>query len=125
MKKLYLITGLCAALAFTALPIAVTQTGCASANRTAYQTVGVTQITVDAAMNAWGAYVASGKAGETQEAQVKLAYQQYQATAVTVIDAARAAGANANAPILNQAVAAASASLNNLINLVKSFGVKL
>lgn len=122
MKKSILLIGLSLMLA-VALP--TTQIGCASAERTAYQTVGVTQITVDAAMTAWGGYVASGKASVFQEQTVKQAYQQYQLAAVSVIDAARVAGANANTPILNQAVAAASASLGNLVNLIKSFGVKL
>jgi hypothetical protein len=125
MKKLFSASLLTAAAIYCSVLFAPLLTGCASFERTAYQTVGSVQITVDVAMQGWGAWVAAGKGTIAQEAAVKKAYQQYQLAAVTVIDAAKAAGANAGAPILNQAVAAASVSLENLVNLIKSFGVKL
>ena len=52
--------------------------GCRSLEQTAYVATGATVATVDAAMQAWGDYVAEGHATPEQEAAVKLAYERYQ-----------------------------------------------
>lgn len=100
-----------------------TQIGCSSVERTTYQAVGVTQVSVDTAMAVWNAHVGAGKASVTQEMQVKKAYEQYQLAAFIVIDTAKSAGST-NSPALNQVIASASTSLANLVNLLRSFGVK-
>lgn len=62
-------------------------TGCASAEKTAYTATSATYTTVDAAMTAWGAYVAQFHPGVNMESAVKRTYEQYQAAARGVADA--------------------------------------
>jgi len=123
MKRLYLLAGLCASLALAALP--TTQIGCSSVERTAYQAVGATQVSVDVAMAVWNDYVKAGKASVTQEMQVKKAYEQYQLAAFIVIDTAKATNSKTNSAALNQVLASASTSLANLVTLIRSFGAKI
>src|SRR5437870_8764850 len=116
-------SGIAIAVLVVAIPITH---GCKSAEKVAYQATSTAQITVDAAMTAWGDWVGQGKATVDQERAVKSAYLKYQAAAVTVIDAAKSvSGSPTNAPAFNLAVTAASAALGDLVNLLKQFGVKL
>lgn len=57
------------------LPLLLLLLGCQSA----YKTTGVTIVTVDAAMNAWGDYVRAGLSTPEEEAKVKSAYDKYYA----------------------------------------------
>jgi hypothetical protein len=52
--------------------------GCASLETTAYRTVGAVSVTVDGAMNGWGAWVRAGKATPEDEAVVRKVYERYQ-----------------------------------------------
>jgi len=96
-----------------------------------YRAAGTTIVSVDTAMNLWGAYVASGKATVAQEQAVKAAYEKYQASMAVACDAGAvyASTSSTNAPAaslaLSQAVANASQELTDLENLINSFGVKL
>ena len=115
----------------------VLSSGCASANKTAYKATGVAVITVDAAMSAWGSYVKQNHPPASQEQAVKDAFEKYQAAASLVATAGAAhakvladranggtgdaTGAMAN---LNAAIAIATSSLSDLINLLQTFGVK-
>lgn len=108
-------------------------TGCASLSRTTYKTVGTAQVTVEVALAAYNDFAKAGKTTPQQNLAVKKAFEQYQLASVAVIDAARAAQRaqtdSTNAPTsnaaLNTALAAASASLSDLIALIQSFGVKI
>jgi hypothetical protein len=110
---------------------------CSTANLVAYKTATTTQITVEAAMTVWGDYVKGQDAAGTpvsmdKRDQVKSAYEKYQMCAVVVADAGagytqaqsstNATGAQA---VLNTAIAIAGTSLADLVNLIRSFGVKI
>ncbi len=105
--------------------------GCASTPQQAtYQAAGTTVVSVDAAMNLWGAYVAAKHPSTNVEAQVENAYDKYQASMAVVCDAGAAyaatGGTNATASAaLSQAVVNSSQELTDLENLITSFGVKL
>jgi hypothetical protein len=106
-------------------------TGCASSPQQAtYQAAGTTVVSVDTAMNLWGAYVAANHPSTNLEAQVENAYDKYQASMAIVCDAGAAyaatGGTNATATAaLNTAVANSSQELTDLENMITSFGVKL
>ena len=79
MKIKFLIPLLYALLASSiAVPIAVSLTGCASTEKTAYRVVGVTDVTVHNAMLLWGAHVKAGKATARQIVDVNNKYEHYQ-----------------------------------------------
>lgn len=108
-------------------------TGCASAEKAAYTATSATYTTVDAAMTAWGAYVAQFHPGVNMESAVKRTYEQYQAAARGVADAGLAyrkavdAGGDATGvkASLDQALAVASSALGNLVNILAQFGIQL
>jgi hypothetical protein len=106
-------------------------TGCASTPQQAsYRAVGTTIVSVDTAMNLWGAYVAAKHPSPIQETAVKAAYEKYQASMTVVCDAGAAysatGGTNATAvAAFNTAVANAGQELTDLENLMTSFGVTL
>ena len=105
--------------------------GCKSTpQQVAYQTAGTAIVSVDTAMNLWGAYVAANHPGAAVETKVKAAFDKYQAAMATVCDAGAiySATGTTNAPAaaaLNQAVASAGQSLLDLENLLTALGVKL
>lgn len=95
-----------------------------------YQAAGTTVVTVDSAMNLWGAYVAANHPGTNAELAVRSAYEKYQAGMAVACDAGAAysatGGTNAIATAaLNEAIANSSTELLDLENLISSFGVKL
>jgi hypothetical protein len=105
--------------------------GCqTSPQQATYQAAGTAVVTVDAAMNEWGAYVADAHPGTNIEAAVASAYGKYQNSMAIVCDAGEAyaatGGTNATAvAALNQAIANSSQELTDLEQLIASFGVKL
>lgn len=118
------------ALAFI---IPVTQTGCKNPDRTAYSVVAVSYTTVDAAMSAWGAYVAQFHPGVQTEQKVKQAYDSYQAAAYAAADAgaayarARATGANESEAkaAFDTALAVSASAIANLTSVLSQFGIHL
>lgn len=110
---------------------------CSTANTVAYKSVTTTQVTVEAAMTGWGDWIQDQAIKGTpvpmeQRAKVKAAYERYQAAAVLVTDAGMGytrANGTTNAPTaqaaLNVAIQVAGASLSDLVNLIRSFGIKL
>ena len=121
------------ALAFAVMPGA---TGCKSTpQQITYNTAAATTITVETALKAYNVFAAQGKTTIEQNRQVKAAYEKYQAAFAVVCDAGTIYAASSdtiggtNAPAaslaLQQAVINANASLNDIINLIRSFGVKL
>jgi hypothetical protein len=96
-----------------------------------YQSAGTAVVSVDTAMNLWGAYVAANHPPIAQEQAVKAAYEKYQAAMATACDAGAiyAATGSTNAPAtslaLQQAIASVGKELVDLENLIASFGVKL
>jgi hypothetical protein len=115
--------------------ILCTGTGCSTtAQQAAYQAAATTTVTVDTAMNLWGAYVAANHPGPTAEAKVKAAFEKYQATMAVVLDtgaiyastsATNSAAAGPAQAALNTATAQAAAELGDLETLITSYGVKL
>jgi hypothetical protein len=102
--------------------------------RAAYNTVAGVEVSVDVAMQAWGDYVSQFQPSASQEAAVKAAFEKYQAIEQVAIDAAQfyatlAArsdpGTAAAQAQKDAAMAQAAASLGDLVNLLRSFGVKL
>lgn len=120
-------------LGFTPLALAFSLfvSGCQTTPQQAtYQAAGTTVVSVDAAMNLWGAYVAANHPGTNEEAAVKSAYEKYQAAMAVACDAgaayAAAGGTNSTAAAaLNEAIANSSTELLDLEKLISSFGVKL
>jgi len=112
--------------------------GCA----TSYKTEKAADVTVSAAMTAWGNYVAQYHPPVAQELQVKAAFEKYQAAELLAVDAtksmfdltatnaATAGTTNATASAVAQlkvtaATQAASQALADLIAVIQSFGVQI
>lgn len=116
-------------------PVALSVGGCSSAGKTAYRTTATASVTVDAAMSAWGRWVKDHKPSAESELKVKSAFETYQKAVSTVADTGAAyqrAKEKPNNPALpeaqvkfNAAIAAASAALADLTNLIVSLGVKI
>ena len=105
-------------------------TGCQSTPQLiAYQSAGTAIVSADTAMQLWGAYVAANHPGTNIEAQVKSAFEKYQASVAVLCDAGAiysAAGTNTTAAAaFSQATANAGQSLLDLENLLTTVGVKL
>lgn len=116
----------------------LTGSGCA----TSYKTEKAADITVSAAMTAWGNYVAQYHPPVSQELQVKAAFEKYQAAEILAVDATHSlfdltstnsatagstnavSSATAQAKV-TQAVAAEAQALADLIALIQGFGIKI
>lgn len=113
MKKLF--TSIILGLSLIAAPVMFT------ACQTAGKTLATTVQTVDGAMQGWAMWVALGKSTPAQEAQVKLAYEKYQAAESIAKNAILDGIKTGN----QSGWAAVSAALTNsrteLINLINSF----
>jgi len=105
--------------------------GCGTVQSASYKAAGTTAVTVDTAMQAWGAYVATAHPSTNQEQLVKTAYERYQAGMAAVCDAGAiyASASQTNAPAASAALQTAIGNANNEISdletLITSFGVKL
>ncbi len=137
MKKTRLI--LAAVLTTIAIPILCLSPGCV----TSYKAEKAADITVSAAMTAWGDYVAKNHPPVSQELQVRAAFRRYQAAEILAIDATKGIfdlnstnsdGTNsidaATAQLMvkarvQAATSAASAAFADLVGLLTSFGVKI
>lgn len=96
-------------------------TGCASVQKTSHQAIGVTAVTVDAAMQVWAEYAKAGHAPAEQVAAVEDAYRKYFAAINTAIDIGKAAAASKDDAALTVALKLAGAAQANVIELVKQF----
>lgn len=135
LSRFALIFPIC--FAFYASPIVFTVgcSGCGSLGKTTYRSTATAGVTVDAAMSAWGRWVKEHKPSAETELKVKNAFETYQQAVSTVADTGAAyqrAKANPNNPALpeaqvkfNAAIAAASAALADLTNLIVSLGAKI
>ena len=96
----------------------------------AYKGESAANVTVIAAMTAWGAYVASEHPGIPAELKVKSAFEKTQSAELALIDATTAwvaskpadGGATAPPNVL-AAQAAFQTAVNELVALVKAFGI--
>ncbi len=102
--------------------------------KAAYTAVGTVQVSVDAAMNEWGAYVATAHPPVTEEQVVESAYIKYQTAFAVVCDAGsvyaatsvtNTAGTSAASSALTQAINTANQDITDLETLITSYGVKL
>jgi ABC-type glycerol-3-phosphate transport system substrate-binding protein len=113
------------------LGLLVGASGCSS-TKGVYRASATAKVTADTVMTSWGHYVKQFHPPLEQETQVKMAFEQYQAAQLTVLNAAIAyrkaqdAGINLSKPQrdLNAAVALAASALSDLIGLVQRFGVR-
>lgn len=109
--------------------------GCKSTPQSvAYQTAATTRVSVDTAMHLWGKWVESGQSTVDQEVKVRDAFRKYQASMLVVCDAGaiyaasgttNAYGATGTAAALQQAISNCDTTINDLLKLIASFGVKL
>ncbi|HXC34271.1 MAG TPA: hypothetical protein VNV43_00235 [Candidatus Acidoferrales bacterium] len=115
------------------LPLAVAillGAGCASTGpqQVTYQAAGTTIVSVDAAMNEWGTYVAMAHPGTNAEIAVESAYEKYQSTMAVACDLGATYSATGGTNVfaaLDQAIQNSSQELTDLETLIASFGVKL
>jgi hypothetical protein len=105
--------------------------GCASAPETAFKAEAATDITVSAAMTAWGDYVAQFHPPASEELAVESAFDKYQALEILAVDATafyteetstNSAGSTA---AMTSAQNDAGQALEDLISLIRTFGVKI
>lgn len=123
IQKSLSVLGLCIALSGGAV-VATSCGGCSSWRSATHKTVGTVVITSDAAMKTWAAYVHAGKATTNQEAQVKAAYEKYQAAMNTVIDAAKSATTSTNKAAMDVVINLATVAQGNLVNLITTLTAK-
>jgi hypothetical protein len=71
-------------------------------------------------MKIWADYVATGKATDAQQVQVRSAYQKYQASMLAVIDAGKASTA-VSPYMLDAIVSSAAIAQTDLINIINAF----
>ena len=108
-----------------------THCGCgANAQKTTYRIAATTPVSVEAALRLYNVAAAQGKTTIEQNQKVKAAYLKYQSSFALLCDsgAVYAAAGPGDAPAaaaLQQAVQNSSATINDFIALVTSFGVKL
>jgi hypothetical protein len=123
MKKTMAIT----MIALSICAAAPVFTGCGTtAQKTAYKT---------AAVKMYNVIAGQGKTTVSQNLAVKAAYTKYQVTFAAVCDAgaAYAAAGASNVPanvsaasaVLQQAISNSSTSIQDILNLIKAYGVKL
>jgi len=120
-------------LAFASIALMII--GCnTTPQKVAYRAAGTTVVSVDTAMNLWGAYVKANHPPVAQELAVENAFEKYQTSMAVALDAGAAYAATSvtNATFLQkaslalqQASSTASQDLTDLENLITSFGVKL
>lgn len=106
----------------------------AGCGTTPYKVTATTQVSVQAAMHMWGAYVKANHPPVAQEQAVKSAFEKWQSAMAVVCDAgkvyaaAQQAGA-ANESILlaglEQAISDLAANKQDIFDLITKFGVKL
>jgi hypothetical protein len=102
--------------------------GCKSTPATkVYKVSAAADITATTALAVWDSYLASHPDTPAEkELIVKAAYERYQAAQIAVLDAAIAfkQSGDAGKPVFDSAIAAAGASLGDLIAVLRQFGVQ-
>lgn len=125
------IISMLAAVALLGAVAVVTPSCTTSAARATYQTAATTTVSVEAAVRAYNVFAAEGKTTVEQNRQVKAAYEKYQACMAVLCDAGAvyAAGVNSTnasaSAAMQQAAVNLSASINDVLALVRAFGVKI
>jgi hypothetical protein len=101
--------------------------GCASVQTTAGKLLASTATTVDGAMQGWAIWVAQGHATAQQEAQVRSAYGQYQASMSIALGAYNAMVQSGDQSVwltASQILASNGAAVVALVQSFTSGGVK-
>lgn len=103
------------------------QTGCSTTQQTkAYQVVSASYTSVDAAMKAWGNYVATYHPPKEDELLVVRAYTSYQAATRVVIDACRMADETKETKArIDIAIKSANNALTDLMLVLQQCGITL
>ena len=101
-------------------------TACGTVQDTSGKTLGTVETTVDGAMKGWASWVVAGHTTPTQEAQVQVAYAEYQAAYQVASTAWITAVNNKDTTTMNQIVAQLTADAQPLETLITSLegGVK-
>jgi hypothetical protein len=115
---------------FVGLALGLTACKSSGPQQVTYQTAATTAVTVEAAMNEWGAYVAANHPGTNAEMVVAGYYAKYQDSMAVVCDAGAAysatGGTNSTAiAALQEAIGNSSQELTDLENAITSYGVHL
>jgi len=112
MRKLYYLGLFFLILAFS---------GCVTAEKNAYRTLGTVSTLADQSMTAWGDYVKKGNATPAEELKVRAAYTSYQKSMVAAKLAVYAyrASKKENPDELTAAVNAVNASVLEVVKVVQ------
>lgn len=121
---------LCGLLAFGATGCGIFQ---AKPAKVATNISDASKITVEAALRAWNDYIPVGKPSLQQQEQVRDAWKKYKAAQLLLLDCAiivkESEAAGLNDPqaqeALNISIAEASNALGDLVNLLRTFNVKI
>lgn len=105
-------------------------TGCKSATpaKAAVNVSDTARVTVEHALSAWDDYIVRFHPPVSEQFKVKQAWSKYQSTQLVVLDAAialKTTGSAGDGAKLNAAIADAGTAISDLINLIRSYGVKL
>jgi hypothetical protein len=95
--------------------------GCTTFTNSAGKVLASSAMTVDAAMQGWATWVSMGKAGPTQETQVKAAYQKYQVAIQTATLAYQAAVVSGDQTAWKQAETVLTQTQSSVLNLISQF----
>lgn len=109
------------AVAFLLASLIGCVSGCATTQTTAGKLLASTAITVDGAMQGWATWVAAGQSNPQQEAQVKAAYQKYQASMALASSAYAALAAGGDKTAWETAANLLTANQNALLAIITSF----
>lgn len=105
-----------------AIALAALVMGCATFQQNAGKTLATIATTVDAAMTGWATYVTvSGTVTPAQQAQVKSAYEKYQACMATALAAYNGLSSSAGQPSWTQALTTLQAAQGTLTQLLNAF----
>lgn len=106
-------------------------TGCAGTTpaKAAVNVSDSAKITVESALRAWDAYIVQYRPSLEKQRAVKNAYNKYKSAQITVLDAAilvKTTTGNADVETkLNAAITDAGVALADLVNLLRTYGVKI
>ena len=132
LRKLFApLISLLAVCAICVAPL-VACSGCKTSQQTvAFKVAKTVEISADTAMSAWGDYVGKFHPSASVEQKVSDAFTKYQKAMITIADAGEQWTAKigtieepTSQQVYNAAIAAGSAALADLVDLVRSFGVK-
>jgi hypothetical protein len=122
MKTIYLIFALFVGC------LVIPSTGCKSPSRTLYTVEASAHVTIETALKAWNDHLGNHAVTLADERRVKDAFDKYKSAMVFAVRASQSYATLKNGEsekAANVAYADAIDSLSALVNLLRSFGVKI